>query len=200
MNREELIKYGLIVLLSVLILFILMRVVDLKQLKSLFVQENYESNQYAPVRQSSGNRDTQPFVQNTQPFVQNTPTASYNVKQEVVPVPESTQFVDSSANVNPNEVSPSLKFKACNLSDNVKPEDLLPLGNTEFSSLNPILDGGLKNKQFLDPTKLMGTNTVGQSNRNQSYDLRSEPAIQKRDVGPWMNTTIEADLTRRPLE
>jgi len=195
MNREELIKYGLIVLLSVLILFILMRVVDFKQLKSLFVQENYESNQFAPVREPSGNRDTAPVMQNApinKPQVGPVPGP--------VPVPEATQFVDSSSNVNPNVVEPSLKFKACNLSDNVKPEDLLPLGNTEFSSLNPILDGGLKNKQFLDPTKLMGTNTVGQSNRNQSYDLRSEPAIKKMDVGPWMNTTIEADLTRRPLE
>jgi|SaaInlStandDraft_1057018.scaffolds.fasta_scaffold222925_1 hypothetical protein len=195
MNREEIIKYSLIVLLSVLIIFILMRVLNLKKIKGLFVQENYDANSpdqpYAPVRQPSGNRDVPVQEMNTQALPQN---------KEVEGILEKSEFSETSSSISPSESAPSAKFKACNLKDNVKPEDLLPLGNTEFASLNPVLDGGLKNKQFLDPTKLMGTNTVGQSNRNQSYDLRSEPAIPKVDVGPWMNTTIEADLTRRPLE
>jgi hypothetical protein len=187
MNREEIIKYGLIVLLSVLIVFILVRVLDLKNIKALFVQENYDADApdqpYAPVRQPSGNRDV--------PVAPQMKTQDLQQNGKVEGIVEDTEF---------SEYAPSTKFKACNLSDNVKPEDLLPLGNTEFSSLNPVLNGGLAKKNFLDPTKLMGTNTVGQSNRNQSYDLRSEPAIPKVDVGPWMNTTIEADLTRRPLE
>ena len=184
MNREVLIKYGLIVVLSVLIVFIVMKVLDVNKIKALFVKEKYDN----PVRQPSGNRDTA------------APVVEKEESKDVNGVEEDSKLSESSSTVEPSDNSDSNKFKACNLSDNVKPEDLLPLGNTEFSSLNPVLDGGLKNKQFLDPSKLIGTNTIGQSNRNQSYDLRSEPPIPKIDVGPWMNTTIEADLTRRPLE
>ena len=204
MNREEIIKYGLIVLLSILIVFILMRVLDLNYIKSLFIKEKFSTYPFnGPTRKPSGNRDT--------PAPQNVPV-EHKVAASAAPVQpthkssgvsgyvEGSNMSDASAEVVSSDSGPSINFKACDLNDNVKPEDLLPSGNSEFASLNPVLDGGLKNKQFLDPSKLMGTNTIGQSNRNQSYDLRSEPAIPKMDVGPWMNTTIEADLTRRPLE
>ena len=207
MNREELIKYGLIVLLSLLIVFILMRVLDLNYIKSLFVKEKFSSYPFnGPTRKPSGNRDA-PAPQNvpTEAHVEAVaaaaaPVQSAQKSSTVLGYAEGSNMSNTSAEVTSSESGPSINFKACDLNDNVKPEDLLPSGNSEFASLNPVLDGGLKNKQFLDPSKLMGTNTIGQSNRNQSYDLRSEPAIPKMDVGPWMNTTIEADLTRRPLE
>ena len=36
--------------------------------------------------------------------------------------------------------------------------------------------------------------------RNANYDLRCAPAIPRVDVGPWQQTTMEADPFRRPLE
>jgi hypothetical protein len=30
--------------------------------------------------------------------------------------------------------------------------------------------------------------------------LRSDPIIQKQDIGPWNQSTIEPDLARVPLE
>jgi hypothetical protein len=36
--------------------------------------------------------------------------------------------------------------------------------------------------------------------RNANLDIRSAPAIDKKEVSPWLNSTIDADLYRRPLE
>jgi hypothetical protein len=46
----------------------------------------------------------------------------------------------------------------------------------------------------------IGLDTIGQSLRNANQQLRSDPVISKVDVGPWHNSTIEADITRVPLE
>ena len=46
----------------------------------------------------------------------------------------------------------------------------------------------------------VGVNTIGQSLRNANLQLRSEPANPQVQVSPWMNTTIDKDLTRRNLE
>ena len=53
---------------------------------------------------------------------------------------------------------------------------------------------------IVDPEVLVGIDTVGQSLRNASLDLRAAPIIPKTDVCPWNNSTIEADLLRKPLE
>ena len=46
----------------------------------------------------------------------------------------------------------------------------------------------------------IGLDTIGQTLRNPTYDLRSDPVIPKQDVGPWNQSTIEPDLARVPLE
>ena len=46
----------------------------------------------------------------------------------------------------------------------------------------------------------IGLDTIGQSLRNANQQLRSDPVISKVDIGPWHNSTIEADVTRVPLE
>jgi len=46
----------------------------------------------------------------------------------------------------------------------------------------------------------VGVNTIGQSLRNANLQLRSEPANPQVQVSPWMNTTIDKDLTRKNLE
>ena len=40
----------------------------------------------------------------------------------------------------------------------------------------------------------------GSSLRNANYDLRASPAIPRRDIGPWAQSTIDSDLYRKPLE
>jgi hypothetical protein len=46
----------------------------------------------------------------------------------------------------------------------------------------------------------IGLDTIGQTLRNANYQLRSDPVIQKQDIGPWSQSTIEPDLGRVPLE
>ena len=41
---------------------------------------------------------------------------------------------------------------------------------------------------------------VNQSLRNANLNLRSEPPNPQVKVSPWLQTTIEPDLNRRPLE
>ena len=83
----------------------------------------------------------------------------------------------------------------------VNPRELLPKDtNSEWGRLNPQGEGDLKNVNLLQAGYHIGINTVGQSLRNPNLQLRSEPANPQMTVGPWNNTTISPDLSRRPLE
>ena len=83
----------------------------------------------------------------------------------------------------------------------VDPSELLPRdNNSEFSKLNPMGSGDLKNVSLLKAGHHIGINTVGQSLRNANLQLRSEPANPQLNTGPWNQTTIAPDMQRRPLE
>jgi len=49
------------------------------------------------------------------------------------------------------------------------------------------------------PEIKIGTDTVGQSRKNATYDLRAAPPNPKFVVSPWMNSTIEPDYNTKPL-
>jgi len=55
-------------------------------------------------------------------------------------------------------------------------------------------------KNFINAGYLVGINTVGQSLKNANYQLRSDPPIEKVNVGPWQQSTIEYDVSRRFFE
>ena len=86
--------------------------------------------------------------------------------------------------------------------DKVSPHDLLPknAANSKWAQVNPAGQGDVANGNFLTAGYHMGTNTTGQSLRNASHDLRSEPSNPRYKVSIWNNATIESDLSRRPLE
>ena len=82
----------------------------------------------------------------------------------------------------------------------VDPSELLPRdGNSEFSKLNPMGAGDLKNVSLLKAGWHIGINTVGQSLRNANLNLRAEPPNPRTQVSPWMMSTIDPDLARRPM-
>lgn len=90
---------------------------------------------------------------------------------------------------------------SCLTKDVVDPAELLPRDeNSEFSKLNPQGTGSLQNVNLLTAGYHVGINTIGQSLRNANLQVRSEPANPKVNVGPWMNSTIEHDFNRQPLE
>ena len=58
----------------------------------------------------------------------------------------------------------------------------------------------LAQQDFLSPTQQIGTDTVLSSLRNASYDIRNNIPNPINVVSPWLNSTIDPDLQRRPLD
>lgn len=80
-------------------------------------------------------------------------------------------------------------------------DDLLPKDNASlWAQSNPEGEGSLKDRNFLQSGYHIGINTVGQTLRNANQQLRSEPPCPQVKVSPWLQTTIEPDLGRKPME
>lgn len=93
------------------------------------------------------------------------------------------------------------KPEGCYPRDQLTPGELLPKDqNSVWSQQNPMGNGSLKGKNFLSAGALIGINTVGQSLRNANYQLRSEPPNPQVAVSVFNQSTIEADISHRPLE
>lgn len=89
----------------------------------------------------------------------------------------------------------------CYPKNQLAPQELLPNDpNSKWAQVNPMGAGDISGKNFLNAGALIGVNTVGSSLRNASWDIRSEPPNPQVVVSPWLNSTIEPDLLRRPLE
>lgn len=92
------------------------------------------------------------------------------------------------------------KPQGCYPREQMNPLELLPLDtNSQWSAVNPAA-GDLQGKNFLSAGALVGVNTVGQSLRNANHQLRPDPPNPQAQVSPWLQSTIEPDLSRRPLE
>jgi hypothetical protein len=90
---------------------------------------------------------------------------------------------------------------SCSRQPVVNPDELLPKDeNSQWAQLNPRGNGELNNVNLLQAGYLYGINTVGSSLRNANLQVRSEPPNPQVQVSPWLNTTIEPDLMRTPLE
>jgi hypothetical protein len=82
--------------------------------------------------------------------------------------------------------------------------ELLPKGEigASWAAVNPAAMADLKGQNFLQAgyhtnTALAG---VSQTNRNASWDVRSEQPNPQGSVGPFLNTTIENNPFKRGLE
>ena len=90
---------------------------------------------------------------------------------------------------------------SCSNPSATNPGDLLPKDmNSEWSRLNPNSNNDLANVNLLKAGFHAGIDTIGSSLRNANLQLRSEPPNPTKNVSPWMNSTIEPDLMRVPLE
>jgi hypothetical protein len=99
-------------------------------------------------------------------------------------MPDTAASVPSSSN---NELNGSRNSVSAN--------ELLPSGATEGAP-----NGQLGGMNFLKAGHHVGINTVSSSLRNANYQLRADPPIAKKNVGPWQSSTIDQDLERKPLE
>jgi len=99
--------------------------------------------------------------------------------------------------VKPND-APVAGYEMQNVAN---PADLLPKDeNSKFAELNAnvMTAEGVAGGDMLEAGHHIGT--IGQTLRNANLQIRSDPIIPKKDVGPWMTSTIEPDLARTPLE
>jgi len=81
------------------------------------------------------------------------------------------------------------------------PSELLPKDlNSQWAQLNPAGNADFKNVNLLKAGYLIGIDTIGSTLRNANLQERSEPPNPTTSVSPWLNTTIEPDLMRLPLE
>ena len=80
------------------------------------------------------------------------------------------------------------------------PSELLPNDNNDWGTMSPQGEGDLENLNLLKAGHHMGLDTVGSTLRNANLQLRSEPPNPQSQVSPWLNSTIQPDLMRVPLE
>ena len=58
----------------------------------------------------------------------------------------------------------------------------------------------MNNDKLINTDKyVIGVDTVGQSKKNATYDLRGTIANPKYNVSPWMNSTYEPDYNLKGL-
>jgi hypothetical protein len=125
----------------------------------------------------------------------------------VVPPTGETEYFDhhDSESNNPSQAvgnsngiqAPSDPFPKAQLS----PNELLPeQANTKWAESVPSGQGELGDQNFLTAGYHVGVNTVGQTLRNANRQIRSEPPNPQVKVSPWLQSTIETDTNRRPLE
>lgn len=109
--------------------------------------------------------------------------------------------VDNGDNNDPTGLNGNQLPKDCYPKDQLTPSELLPGdANSKWAEVNPVGQGDLKDQNFLNAGHHLGVNTVGQTLRNSNLQLRSEPPNPQHKVSPWMQTTIEPDTNRRPME
>lgn len=57
----------------------------------------------------------------------------------------------------------------------------------------------VKNRHLISVTRPISVNTVGNSHRNMSYDIRGSPPIMKNIVSPWLQSSLEMDTNIKGL-
>lgn len=94
-----------------------------------------------------------------------------------------------------------LRQASCFPRAQLSPEELLPQDNCSlWAQVNPQGAGSLKDRNFLQAGWATGISTVGSTMRNANLQLRSEPPNPQVKVSPWLQATIEPDISRKPME
>jgi hypothetical protein len=140
---------------------------------------------------------SQPSSMMSQPSsMMSQPSSMMSQPSQQQPAPQMPMSTPPTSNNIQNSV-PSM-----NNQDIASPSDLLPKDdNSQWASLNPVqTSNSIMTPDLLVAGYNIGIDTIGQSLRNPNYQLRSDPIIQKMDIGPWNLSTIEPDIGRVPLE
>ena len=94
-----------------------------------------------------------------------------------------------------------VNFKKVN-NDNYNAKDFLPkqINDEWFETDFSLAKYQLNDDKLINTERYMiGINTVGQSLKNATYDIRGTIANPKLVVSPWNNSTYEPDFNLKPL-
>ena len=82
----------------------------------------------------------------------------------------------------------------------VLPMDLLPKSDIKMAEgeLTPTSD--LSARNYLVSSNNFGIDTVGSSNKLANLQLRSDPYIASKEVGPWNNSSVTANTFSRSFD
>jgi hypothetical protein len=95
----------------------------------------------------------------------------------------------------------SVNFKKQNM-DNYNAKDFLPnqINDEWFETDFSLAKYQLNDDKLINTERyIIGINTVGQSLKNASYDIRGTIPNPKFVVSPWGNSTYEPDFNLKPL-
>jgi hypothetical protein len=116
-------------------------------------------------------------------------------------MPKKEGFADLTSMEGPANFASVSAPAGCYPRDQLTPSELLPADQrTIYAEQNPMGPGSLKGKNFLSAGALIGVNTVGQSLRNANLQIRSEPPNPQVPVSIFLQSTIQPDISHRPLE
>lgn len=120
-------------------------------------------------------------------------------KNTNVPVPANSTRVNQPAGVNEKSASDGYLGGCPTPQGLFVSADLLPKPVPNEEDFTIIQPKDLTGQNFLEATRHIGIDTVGQSLRNSNRQLRSDPSIPLVPVSIWNNTTITPDLMQRPF-
>lgn len=125
----------------------------------------------------------------------------YKNNTNVLPRPQMSNLNAPQGNFQPAQLH-NFSQMDCFPKDQLNAADLIPREDihNNWNQSNPPVQGALSNVNFVDSGHHFGLNTVGQSLKNPNLQLRSDPLIPQRSVGPWNQSTISSDVNRRPFE
>lgn len=111
------------------------------------------------------------------------------------------QDVNNMGELNSNPSMENMRNQSCFPKEQLTAKELLPENNSStWAQVNPSGSGNLEGKNFLQAGHHIGINTVGQTLRNANLQLRSDPPCPQVIVSPWMQSTINPDMNRKPFE
>lgn len=178
MDRQHLMKIGMLAVAAVALIYIISLYSKKAESKPEYftgnaeeeISENYEDDTGTPMEHFTG-------------------TGVQGVSSDVTYEPVNAGDEDSS------------QPKDCFPKDQLTPGELLPSGDSsKWSASVPTGQGELGDQNFLTAGYHVGVNTVGQTLRNANRQIRSEPSNPQLKVSPWLQSTIESDTNRKPLE
>ena len=189
-RNKSLIRIIIVVVIAVA-LFLVLRYLQSRDrnLSGLLVRENYSANANQNDRRVGVDATAGPGTTQTgEQYQPNNPSLIGGSKQSLY-----------SASTDPG--IKQLRSGNCFPKEQLTPNELLPQDNsTAWAQVNPQGSGTLKDRNFLQAGHHIGINTVGQTLRNANLQLRSEPPNPQVKVSPWIQSTIDPDTNRKPLE